>query len=160
MFSRARIFKAGFSKARWQTLAQQLMALSLLAAGLPALAEFESSAPAEPMMAEPVTAELWLSPRSCLPANGDAPCVEQLRVRWRTNGATPICVWQRGAPAPLFCAEQASGERELQLPIRTSTRFDLLQQSSQLLLASAEILVMAKPDTGKRRRYQHPWSIF
>lgn len=144
-----------FSSARWP-LAHQLISISLLVAGLPALA----AAPESALPLESVAAELWLSPRSCIPADGDAPCVEQLKVRWRVSGAAPICVWQSGAPEPLFCDAKAEGERELQLPIRTNTRFELLPKASTQILATAEILVMAKPDTSKRRRYQHPWSIF
>lgn len=108
----------------------------------------------------PLTAELWLSPRSCISVDEAAPCVDRIRVRWQLSAAAPVCFWQQGASEPLFCDEREQGERELPLAIQASTRFELLQQTGGALLARAEILVMSKAEPAKRRRYQHPWSIF
>ena len=110
--------------------------------------------------ADSVQATLELSPRSCVPRNADAPCVERLLVRWRLNIAIPICVWLQGGSTPLFCVEQQHGERELQLPVRQSLLFELANATTRAPLAHAELLVLTSPAATKRRRYQHPWSVF
>ncbi|NQD35695.1 DUF3019 domain-containing protein [Permianibacter sp. IMCC34836] len=106
------------------------------------------------------SAELWLLPRSCIPRDPALPCVERVRVRWHLPAATPVCLRQRGVEQPLFCDSGAEGERELQMPVRVSTRFELWQQTGLALLASAELVVISVPTTAQRRRYQHPWSLF
>lgn len=110
--------------------------------------------------ADPVRATLELSPRSCIPRSADIPCVERLLVRWRLNIAIPICLWLHGGSTPLFCVEQQHGERELQMPVRQSLLFELASEATRAPLAQAELLVLTEPATNKRRRYQHPWSVF
>lgn len=105
-------------------------------------------------------AELSLSPASCMQRDAAEPCVERIVVRWQVHAVQPICLWLRGASAPLFCAGQAQGERELNLSVRQSLQFELLGEKSGELLARSELLVVAGPAPAKRRRYQHPWSIF
>lgn len=112
--------------------------------------------------AESAPAQLWLTPRSCMLAAGesDGPCVERIRIRWSAPDVPAVCIWQHGSEQPVFCESRPEGERELVLPIPASTQFDLTAQLDGPVLASIELLVMTGAENGKRRRYQHPWSIF
>lgn len=110
--------------------------------------------------ADALPAQLWLAPRSCVLSAPDTPCVERIRIRWLAPAASGVCVWLRGAEQPVFCESRSEGERELLLPIPATTQFDLKAQASGPILATVKLLVMTGTDDGKRRRYQHPWSIF
>lgn len=105
-------------------------------------------------------ATLELLPRSCVLRNPEAPCVDRLLVRWQLSIAMPICLWLHGGNVPLFCVQQQQGERELQMPVRQSLLFELASEATRAPLAQAELLVLTGPAANKRRRYQHPWSVF
>ncbi|NQD35697.1 DUF3019 domain-containing protein [Permianibacter sp. IMCC34836] len=139
-----------FSLRRLRAVAAALPSLlGLLIAAVPVVASAEQEAPL-----------LQLNPRSCLQTEADTPCVERLRIRWSAATADGVCIWQRDGEQPLFCESRNEGERELLLPILLTTRFELKARNGGPVLASVELLVMTPPADGKRRRYQHPWSIF
>ncbi len=111
------------------------------------------------LAAEPAPASLQVLPRSCVPVRDQPVCVDKVQLRWQA-GTEPFCIWQQDANAPLFCDQRQEGEQIVAVPIERTTRFDLITKAGNTVLASAELVVLATTGANKRRRYQHPWSVF
>ncbi len=110
---------------------------------------------------EPPLPVLQIDPVLCVLERGQDSCPVPLRISWQApelSGA--ICLYQSTQRQPLYCQYQAGNVSvELVDPLRDNARFELRLQSSQQVLAFAEV-VLARPLAELRPRRRHGWGMF
>lgn len=101
-----------------------------------------------------------LKPRLCVLTDGEEVCRDELEVRWSSEQARSLCLYQDGEPMPLQCWSNAkSGHYQFILTASASTNFQLRADDSQQALGR-EMFEVVYQQKKYRKLRRNPWSFF
>lgn len=101
-----------------------------------------------------------LKPRLCVLTDGEEVCRDELEVRWSSEQARSLCLFQDGQPMPLQCWTKAtSGVYRFTLTASASTDFQLRADNSEQALGR-EVFEVVHQQKKYRKQRRNPWSFF
>lgn len=101
-----------------------------------------------------------IKPRLCVLNAGEEVCRDELEVKWLSEQARSLCLYQTDKTEPLRCWQQATqGEYQFELTASASTDFQLRELHSDTSLSDQRFQVVHN-DKKYRRARRNPWSFF
>jgi len=101
---------------------------------------------------------LSLKPSLCLTEKDASDCDIRLELQWTAQG--PICIEARFDTPALWCPEEGRNELTVNISADRDVEFVLLDKSDSQPLAEALLQVKPVTESGFRRRFRNPWSLF
>lgn len=103
---------------------------------------------------------LFVRPSICVSYDSEAPCMMSMEVRWEGEAPADVCLRDAVAPPMLHCWQDSSrGRVEIDYANTVDVRYQLVEESSQGVLAEAEVKVINRDLRDSRKRRRHVWSI-
>ncbi|WNO08749.1 DUF3019 domain-containing protein [Teredinibacter sp. KSP-S5-2] len=104
--------------------------------------------------------EFSIKPRICILSQGDTICKDLIEVRWVSQQARSLCLFQSGKNLPLRCWEdEFEGSHELELTTKNNIDFYLKEIDADTLLVS-QVFEVVQGDKQLRRRRRNAWSFY
>jgi hypothetical protein len=101
-----------------------------------------------------------IKPRLCVLTDGEEVCRDELEVRWSSEQARSLCLYQDGQPMPLQCwANEKNGHYQFTLTASASTNFQLRADDSQQAVGR-EMFEVVYQQKKYRKQRRNPWSFF
>lgn len=140
-----------------------LVALILLALpiGSYALADTNSINPAASSSASSLPLiQFSIKPRLCVLNAGEEVCRDELEVKWLSEQARSLCLYQSDKKDALRCWENETwGEYQFELTASASTDFQLREITTGTAVSKQRFQVVYN-DKKYRRARRNPWSFF
>ncbi|WP_323813471.1 DUF3019 domain-containing protein [Cellvibrio sp. NN19] len=101
-----------------------------------------------------------IKPRLCVLTAGEEVCRDELEVKWLSEQARSLCLYQTDKTEPLRCWQKATqGEYQFELTASVSTDFQLRELDSDTSLSDQRFQVVYN-DKKYRKARRNPWSFF
>lgn len=104
--------------------------------------------------------EFSIKPRICILSQGEEICKDLIEVRWVSQQARSLCLFQSGKNLPLRCWEdEFEGSHELELTTKSNIDFYLKEIDADTLLVS-QVFEVVHGEKQFRRRRRNAWSFY
>ena len=101
-----------------------------------------------------------IKPRLCVLNAGEEVCRDELEVKWLSEQARSLCLYQANKSEPLRCWQKATqGEYQFELTASVSTDFQLRELNSDTSLSDQRFQVVYN-DKKYRKARRNPWNFF
>ena len=101
-----------------------------------------------------------IKPRLCVLNAGEEVCRDELEVKWLSETARSLCLYQTDKTEPLRCWQGATqGEYQFELTASVSTDFQLRELDSSTSLSDQRFQVVYNEKKYRKAR-RNPWSFF
>ena len=103
---------------------------------------------------------LFVRPSICVSYDSSAPCTMSMQVSWEGEAPADVCLRDAVAPPMLHCWQDTNrGSVAIDYANTVDVRYQLVEESSQGVLAEAEVKVINRDLRDSRKRRRHVWSI-
>jgi hypothetical protein len=103
---------------------------------------------------------LHVQPSICVSYDSTQPCTMAMEVSWEGDGMTDVCLRDAELTPVLYCWENASeGTIAVDYANTTDVTYQLIEETTQGVLAEAEVKVIQRDLRSSRKRRRHVWSI-
>lgn len=103
---------------------------------------------------------LSIKPSICVSYDSEAPCEMLMLVSWEASQNADVCLKQAMQEPDLFCWQNARrGSVDIAYTDYVDLVYQLVEESSSVVLAEAEVMVINRDLRSSRKRRRHVWSI-
>lgn len=103
---------------------------------------------------------LLVRPSICVSYDSEAPCTMSMQVSWEGEAPADVCLRDALATPMLHCWQDTDrGSVAIDYANTVDVRYQLVEETSQGVLAEAEVKVINRDLRDSRKRRRHVWSI-